>query len=143
MNGKGNQRLTDPAFNHSSYVSPDFKYFVDVAQTHDTPPVVRLMDIKGKELSVLFESDLIKFNELGMKKAELFTFKAADGVTDLHGMLFFPSNFDPSKKYPLLVSVYAGPETNGARETFSLPSALSEFGFLIASFDSRSAAGTR
>ena len=141
LNGKGNQRLTDPAFNHSSYVSPDFKYFVDVAQTHDTPPVVRLMDIKGKVLSVLFESDLIKFNELGMKKAELFTFKAADGVTDLHGMLFFPSNFDPSKKYPLLVSVYAGPETNGARETFSLPSALSEFGFLIASFDSRSAAG--
>lgn len=141
LNGKGDRRLTDPAFNHSSYVSPDFKYFVDISQTHDTPPVVRLMDIKGKLLSVVFESDLTKFNELGLKKAELFTFKAADGVTDLHGMLFFPSNFDPSKKYPLLVSVYGGPETNGARETFSLPSALSEFGFLIASFDSRSAAG--
>lgn len=141
LDGKGDQRLTDTSFNHTSYVSPDFKYFVDIAQTHDIPPVVCLMDINGKALSVLFESDLTKFNELGLKKAELFTFKAADGITDLHGMLFFPSNFDPMKKYPLLVSVYGGPETNGARETFSRPNALAEFGFLIASFDSRSAAG--
>lgn len=141
LDGKGDKRLTDPAFNHSSYVSPDFKYFVDIAQTHNIPPVVRLMDIKGKALSVLFETDMTKFNELGLKKAELFTFKAADGVTDLHGMLFFPSNFNPSDKYPLLVSVYGGPETNGARETFALPNSLSEFGFIVASFDSRGAGG--
>jgi dipeptidyl-peptidase-4 len=56
-------------------------------------------------------------------------------------MLHFPSNFRPFKKYPLLVSVYAGPGTTGARETFTLPSALTEYGFLVATFDSRSANG--
>jgi dipeptidyl-peptidase-4 len=56
-------------------------------------------------------------------------------------LLHFPSNFDPTKKYPLLVTVYAGPATNGAREVFTTPSPLTEFGFLVASLDSRSAAG--
>jgi len=76
-----------------------------------------------------------------MKPVELFTFKAADGETDLHGMLHFPSNFRPYKKYPLLVSVYAGPSTTGARETFTMPNLLTEYGFLVATFDSRSASG--
>jgi dipeptidyl-peptidase-4 len=56
-------------------------------------------------------------------------------------MLHFPSNFKPFKKYPLLVSVYAGPGTVAARETFSLPNVLTEYGFLVAAFDSRSASG--
>src|SRR5207253_6291470 len=51
------------------------------------------------------------------------------------------SNFDPARKYPLLVSVYAGPATNGARETFTAPNAITEYGFLVATLDSRSAAG--
>jgi dipeptidyl-peptidase 4 len=76
-----------------------------------------------------------------LKKVELIRYKAADGVTDLYGLLHFPSNFDPSKKHPLLVSVYGGPETNGARETFATPMPLVEYGFLIATLDSRSAAG--
>ena len=50
----------------------------------------------------------------------MFTYKAADGKTTLHGLIRFPSNFDPSKKYPALVSVYGGPAaaSNCARETF-------------------------
>ncbi|MGB9836331.1 MAG: DPP IV N-terminal domain-containing protein [Candidatus Saccharicenans sp.] len=141
LQGKNDRRLTDPAFNHSVDISPDFKYFVDIAQTHDIPPVTRLFTTDGKFVAELAKSDLSKFEELGLKKAELFTFKAADGQTDLYGLLQFPSNFHPSKKYPLLVSVYAGPATNGARETFITPNPITEFGFLVASFDSRSAAG--
>jgi len=56
-------------------------------------------------------------------------------------MLHFPSNFRPYKKYPLLVSVYGGPETTGARENFTMPNLLTEYGFLYATFDSRSADG--
>ncbi|PKL84266.1 MAG: peptidase [Ignavibacteriae bacterium HGW-Ignavibacteriae-3] len=141
FDGKGDVKITNPAFNHSVNISPDYKYIVDISQTHDIPPFVNLRDIKGKEITNLFTSDETRFKELGLTKTELFTFKAADGVTDLHGMLSFPSNFDPSEKYPLLVSVYGGPETNGAREIFSAPNPLAEFGFVIASFDSRSAAG--
>src|SRR6185295_12051963 len=89
----------------------------------------------------LAESDMTKFHKLGLQPVELFQFKAADGITDLYGMLHFPSNFKPFKRYPLLVSVYAGPATTGARETFTLPNALTEYGFLLATFDSRSASG--
>jgi dipeptidyl-peptidase-4 len=141
LDGKGDKRLTDPAFNHSINLSPDGKHFVDTAQTHAIPPVTRVVDANGKVVQELSKSDMSGFEQRGMKRVEMFTYKAGDGVTDLHGMLHFPSNFDPSKKYPLLVSVYGGPETNGARETFTMPSALTEYGFLYVTLDSRSAAG--
>jgi dipeptidyl-peptidase-4 len=141
LDGKGDVRLTDPTFHHTVNLAPDGKHFIDIIQTHDAPPVTRLVDSQGHVLTELAKSDMTKFDSLGLKRVELLRFKAADGVTDLYGLLHRPSNFDPSRKYPLLVSVYAGPATNGARETFSLPNALTEYGFLVASFDSRSAAG--
>lgn len=141
LDGKGDIRLTDPAYNHRVNLSPNGKYFVDIAQSHDVAPFTQLVDIKGKVLAKLAESDLSKFNQLGLKKVEMFTYKSADGVTELHGMLHFPSNFDPSKKYPVICSVYGGPESNGASENFSTPKSMTEYGFLIATFDFRSAAG--
>src|SRR5262249_9334007 len=141
LDGQGDKRLTDPAFHHTVDVAPDGKHFIDVAQTHDSPPVTRLLDAEGTVVAELAQSDLTKFEQLGLKRVESIKFKAADGETELYGLLHHPSNFDPARKYPLLVSVYAGPGTNGARETFTLPSALAEYGFLVASFDSRSAGG--
>lgn len=141
LNGRGDRRLTDPAFHHTVSLSPDGKHFVDVAQTHDQAPVTWLRDANGKGLVELARSDLSRYEELGLRPVELFTFKAADGVTELHGMLHRPSNFDPNRKYPVLVSVYGGPATNGARETFTLPNPLTEYGFLVVTFDLRSAAG--
>ena len=141
LDGRNDQRLTDPQFNHTVDVAPDGEHFIDVAQTHDEPPGTRLVNADGKLVAELAKSDLTKFKKIGLKHVELFKFKAADGVTDLYGMLHFPSDFWPGRKYPLLVSVYAGPETVGARETFTLPNSLTEFGFLVATLDSRSASG--
>ncbi len=140
LDGKKDRRLTDPAFHHTITMSPNGRYFVDVAQTHDVPPVTRLMDAAGRPVAELAATDLTKFHALGLKKTELFTFKAADGVTDLFGTLSFPSDFDPNRRYPLLVSVYAGPGTNGAGETFATAN-LTEYGFLVASLDTRGAGG--
>lgn len=137
LDGKGDIRLTDPAFSHSVTISPDNKYFIDVAQTHDVAPFTQLVDMKGKVIEVLAKSDMTKFDELKLKKVELITFKSADGKYELHGMLHFPSNFDPNKKYPVLVSVYGGPGTNAASERFSTPNPTAEYGFILASFDSR------
>jgi dipeptidyl-peptidase-4 len=141
LDGKGDWRLTDPAFNHVVDVAPDGKHFIDVIQTHDSPPQTRLVDADGKVVTELAKSDTSRFEKLGLKRVEMFKFKAADGQTQLDGMLHFPSNFDPSRKYPLLLSVYGGPATNGARETFTLPNPLTEYGFLVATLDARSAAG--
>ncbi|HZF40403.1 MAG TPA: prolyl oligopeptidase family serine peptidase, partial [Blastocatellia bacterium] len=141
LDGKGDKRLTDPAFNHMVDIAPDGKHFIDVAQTHDSPPATRLVDAEGRVVEELAQSDATRFDQLGLKRVELIKYKASDGATDLHGLLHFPSNFDPNKKYPLLVRVYAGPATNAARETFTLPDALTEYGFLVAALDSRSAGG--
>ena len=141
LDGRSHRRLTDPASHHTVDFAPDGQHFIDIAQTHDQPPTTTLRDADGQFVAELARSELSKFKQLGLKPVELLKFKAADGATDLYGLLHFPSNFQPHKKYPLLVSVYAGPGTTGARETFTLPSTLTELGFLVASFDSRSASG--
>ncbi|MBA3948844.1 MAG: DPP IV N-terminal domain-containing protein, partial [Acidobacteria bacterium] len=160
LDGRNNVRLTDPAFHHTvgtcmtssagrlpanCGISPDSKYFVDVYQTHDTPPAARVVDAKNgrvvAEVAPGGKSDTTKWDALGLKKAELFTYKAADGVTTLYGLIQFPSNFDPSKTYPTLVSVYGGPESTNTRETFVTPSALTEYGFLVVNVESRAAPG--
>ncbi len=141
LDGSDNRRLTNPAFNHTINFAPDGRNFVDVAQTHDSPPVAHVMDAEGAALAELSRCDLVQFKKQGLRPVELLEFKAADGCTTLYGLLNFPSDFNPRKKYPLLVSVYAGPATSGARETFALPNAITELGFLVATFDSRSAPG--
>jgi dipeptidyl-peptidase-4 len=141
LDGTGDRRLTNPAYHHTVNVASNGRHFIDVQQTHDTPPVTRLLTTDGRTVGEIARTDDTRFHQLGLKPVELLTFKAADGTNDLYGLLHFPSNFRPTRKYPLLVSVYAGPATTGARETFTLPNALTELGFLVATFDSRSASG--
>ncbi len=141
LDGHNDVCLTDPAFHHTVNLAPDGKHFIDVVQTHDSPPATRLVNAEGKVVTELAKSDLTRFNKLGLKRVELLKFKAADGATDLYGMLHFPSDFKPNLRHPLLVSVYAGPATDGARETFTVPDKLTEYGFLVATLDSRSASG--
>jgi len=141
FDGTKDVRLTDPTYNHSVTISPDGKYFVDVAQTHKIAPFTTLVNAKGKKVADIAKSDTSEFDKLGLKNVEVFTFTSADGVTQLHGMLHFPSNFDPNKKYPLILANYGGPATNAFRETFTLPSSLTEYGFLIANIDGRNVRG--
>src|SRR5690606_24969466 len=141
LNGRGDRRLTDPAFNHTVSVSPDGKWFTDVAQTHATPPVTRLRDANGRERAVVAESDMSGVEELGIQPVEMFTYTSADGTTQLQGMINKPSNFDPTHRYPVLFSVYLGPGNTGARETYSLPHQYTEYGFIVVTIDTRAAAG--
>ena len=141
LDGSGDKRLTDPKLMHRVDVSPDGKFFVDVEQAHDKAPVSRLRDFDGKLVAEIAASDMAQFNALGLKPAELFTFTSADGKTQLFGQLQFPSNFDPANKYPMLVSVYGGPSSNGLSETFVNANPLSEYGFLVLKLDARTNAG--
>jgi len=141
FNGTKDTRLTDPKFNHSVSLAPNNKHFIDVSQTHNIAPFTNLMNTKGKKVSEIAKSDMSEFNKLGFKTVEVFTFTSADGETELHGMIHFPSNFDPTKKYPVLLSNYGGPATNAFRESFVYPSSLTEFGFLVLNIDGRNVKG--
>jgi dipeptidyl-peptidase-4 len=141
LDGRGDERLTDPTLHHAVTLSPDGEHFVDVAQTHDEPPTSVLRDMHGRQVAEIATSDMSNFEQLGFKRVEMFTFMAADSVTRLHGMLHRPSNFDASQSYPVLVSIYGGPRSSEASETFAMPHPLTEYGFLVVAMDSRSAGG--
>ena len=167
LDGKGDVRLSDPKFNHNVAacaagaaggqrgggggggaaapacgISTDNKYIVDVYQTHDQPPATQLVDAaNGKVVAQLATSDMTKFAQLGLRKVEMLTYKAGDGKTTLYGTISFPTNFDPTKKYPALASVYGGPGSAVTSEAFATPSATAEYGFLILQVSSRSAPG--
>jgi dipeptidyl-peptidase-4 len=116
---------------------------VDVYQSHNTPPASQLIDATGKVVAQLAASDLSRFDQLGLKKVEQFTYKAADGQTTLYGTIACPSNFDPARKYPTLVPVYGGPASgsNVPTENFAQPSSMTEYGFLVVNLSSRAAPG--
>ena len=144
LDGKGDRLLTDPAFTHQTEVSPDGKYFVDIAQTHDKAPVTTVVDVAtGKTIAELAKSDVSVMARNGVKNSEMFTYMAADGKTKLYGRLEFPSNFDPNKKYPTLMAVYGGPASgsNVPTENFTPSGAQTEYGFLLVSLSSRAAPG--
>jgi dipeptidyl-peptidase-4 len=141
LDGKNDVRLTDPKFTHTVTVSPDNKFIVDVYQTHKDAPASRLLDGAGKVLKELTASDMSKFAELKLRKSEQFTYLAADGKTTLYGMISFPAEFDPAKKYPSLASVYGGPGSAVTSETFATPNATANYGFLMLQLSSRSAPG--
>lgn len=141
LDGTKDVRLTNPAYHHNVILSPTGNHFIDIAQTHNIPPFMNLVDAKGKVVAEILKRDLNEFNELGFKTVETFEFTSADGETRLHGMIHFPSQFDPSKKYPLILSNYGGPGVNAFTETFRLPSAITEFGFLVVNIDGRNVGG--
>ncbi len=141
LDGTNDKRLTDPKFNHRVNLAPDGSCFVDTYETHDIPPAVRVVNSNGNVIKELASTDESKFKEMGLQKAELFTFTAADGKTICYGMLKKPSNFDPNKKYPLLISVYAGPESGMVDERFEMPDPITELGFCTAYFDGRGTSG--
>jgi len=144
LNGKNLRLLTDPKFHHSVNLAPDFTAFVDVQQTPDTPAKTVLQGIgksSVKALSTLAVADDTKFKELQLKPTEVFTFTADDGKTLLYGTLQKPSDFDPTKKYPVIVDVYGGPESGGMNPNFRTPSPLTELGFLVVNIAGRGTMG--
>ncbi len=141
FDGKGDSRLTDPKLSHSVSISPDGKFFTDNADSYEDVNLSTVRDRNGKLVAELSRGDLTKFQSLGLQKVERIKFKAADGTTDLYGYLQKPSDFDPAKKYPLLVSLYAGPDSGTREESYRAPQAICEMGFLIAWFDGRGTQG--
>jgi len=104
--------------------------------------VTRLIDANGSPVAELAKTDLSRFNELGIKKVELYAYKTSDGKATLHGIIHFPSNFDSAKKYPVLVSVYGGPAVqNSTSERFQVPSAMAEYGFIVLNVEARTNPG--
>ena len=140
LDGRNQQLLTPANADHDVTLSPDGSHFVDVYSTPDTPPAAELRDASGKLILAFEKADISRLIAAGWKPPQPVTVKARDGVTDLYGLMYKPTNLDPARKYPIVNHVYPGPQTGsvGAR-TFSPArgdaQALAELGFVVVEID--------
>jgi dipeptidyl aminopeptidase/acylaminoacyl peptidase len=109
--GQHFSRLTDGSGEHEISLSPSRQFFLDTHSTVDQPPRVELRSADGKLVRTLAEANIDALRELQWRAPEEFVVKAADGKTDLYGVLYKPYDFDPHKKYPLIENIYGGPQT--------------------------------
>ncbi|TAM05292.1 MAG: S9 family peptidase, partial [Rhodanobacter sp.] len=133
--------LTPEAADHTITLSPDGQHFVDAYSTPTMPPVTLLRRANdGHTLATVARADLSRLRAAGWVPPIPFTVKARDGRTDLYGLMFKPTNFDASKKSPIIDYVYPGPQTGSVRGRSFLASrsdhqAMAELGFIVVALD--------
>jgi dipeptidyl aminopeptidase/acylaminoacyl peptidase len=136
FDGKHFTVLTPEAGNHEITLSPSKSYFIDSYSKPDLPPVTVFRDMKGKLITEIEKADVSRLRATGWKPVTPITVKAADGKTDLYGLLFTPTNLDPNKKYPVVDYIYPGPQ-GGSVGSWSFSAskgdnqALAELGFVV------------
>jgi hypothetical protein len=137
FDGSGLTALTEADANHSVTFSPDMNYYVDTYSRVNLAPVSELRRSEdGKVLLELEKGDISELLAAGWRPPEVFTSLGRDGKTGIWGVIHLPFNFDPSKKYPVIESIYAGPQGSFVPKTFSVNvQALTELGFIVAQID--------
>ena len=131
----GAMTLLNPgSASHSIAMNDKATFFVDNSSRVDMAPVSVLYDTMGNKLMDLERTDVSALLEAGFRYPEPFAVKADDGVTDLYGTMYKPFDFDPAKRYPIILYVYPGPQTESVTKTFSPRSAnvaLANVGFIV------------
>ena len=141
LDGKNQKLLTPEKMNHEIDMSPSGETFVDTYSNLDTPKTVVVRDSSGKVLQQLAKQDISALLNSGWKPPMSITVKARDGKTDLWGILWRPTTFDATKKYPLVDYVYPGPQDGGCSGVHSFNTsrgdnqALAELGFVVVCID--------
>jgi dipeptidyl aminopeptidase/acylaminoacyl peptidase len=140
LDGSGLRMLNAGNFDHRTSFSESNRFFVDNYSRVDTVPASSLMDADGKTLVELATADFSKLIEAGYHFPERYSVKAADGVTDLYGVMYKPFDFDSTKSYPIVEYVYPGPQTEAVAKSFSTAryeTALAQFGMIVVTVGNR------
>ena len=140
LNGKNVVSLTPDDGHHSIQLSPSGRYLIDTYSKPDLPPVVSLRDANGKLLMSLEKADISKLVATGWKPPIPIKLKGRDGKTDIYGLMYRPTNFDSTKKYPIINNAYPGPQSGstGGRSFAAARGdrqALAELGFIVVTID--------
>lgn len=136
FDGKNLRLLTPENANHTVYINDRYTLIVDNFSRIDTVPQTSVRRIDGKLITMLERTDLTDLMAYGWRFPEQVRSKAADGVTDLYGIMWKPFDFDPTKKYPVISQVYPGPFTDTVWGSFTLNDkyaneALAQRGFIV------------
>jgi dipeptidyl aminopeptidase/acylaminoacyl peptidase len=147
LDGKSPQvSLTPDDGDHDMQLSPSGKFIVDTYSRADAPPIVNVRDGSSKVVMEVEKADISRLLATGWKPPIRITMKAADGKTDIYGLMFVPTTLDPTKKYPIINNAYPGPQSGsvGSR-SFTMArgdrQALAELGFVVVTIDGRGTPG--
>jgi dipeptidyl-peptidase-4 len=141
LDGKGFVSLTPDNGTHTAQISPDGKYIIDTFSQPDVAPETVLRDgATGALIMPLEKADISRLLKTGWKPPMQIKMTAADGKTDIYGLLFRPTDFDPNRKYPIINQAYPGPQSGsvGSRAFTAARGdrqALAELGFVVVSID--------
>lgn len=143
LDGSGMERLTKDAGSHTLDLSPDGRFLVDRFSTPNAPPAARLLDSRGTQLATI-DSPPNHLADYALGEREYVDVKAPDGAT-LYAQLLKPPDFNPRKKYPVIVDVYGGPHVQLVQKQWDPNSLyeqlLAENGFLVWTLDNRGSWG--
>ena len=129
--------LTREDADHAVKFPDQGDYFLDSYSTISEAPITVIRSIKdGAVLQELGRTDLARAKKAGWRAPEMITVKARDKTTELYGLLYKPSDFDPNKRYPVINYIYPGPQTGSVRSFGFMPAqgdnqALAELGFIV------------
>lgn len=141
LDGSGLQLVTEGDYFHNVRIDDNAQYIVNNYSRVNTIPCTDLLDNTGRKIMKLEESDFSQLLAAGYKFPEPFKVKAADGVTDLYGVMYKPFNFDSTKVYPIIDYVYPGPQVEATVYPFSRMSVrtdrLAQAGFIVVSVGNR------
>lgn len=143
FDGKGLTLLTPDLGNHQVSFSPDFKYFIDVYSQPNVTSVTVLRDLSGKKMEELGKTDVSRLQAKGWKAPDVVKLLAADGKTDIYGLVFTPTKIEAAKKYPVVDYIYPGPQ-GGSVGSWSFSAsrsdhqALAELGFIVVAIEGTS-----
>ena len=141
LDGSGLRQLTKGDYFHQVEIDDDARFAVDNYSRVNTVPMAVLLDNNGNKVMDIQESDFSQLFANGYKFPELFTVKAADGVTDLYGVMYKPFDFDSTKVYPIVDYVYPGPQVEAVYYPFTRMSVrtdrLAQAGFIVISVGQR------
>ncbi len=139
FDGSGLIKLTEGNGNHNVSFSPNKQFFVDTWSRVDLPPISVLRRTSdGKKIRDIEKADISELEKTDWVKPEVFNTKGRDGVTDIWGIIIRPTNFDQSKKYPVIEYIYAGPHSSHVPKTFrayNSMQAMAELGFILVQID--------
>jgi dipeptidyl aminopeptidase/acylaminoacyl peptidase len=139
FDGTGLVALTEGNGSHTIQYSPDQKYIIDTYSRVDMAPVHELRRVSdGKLVCKLEEADISELKASGWQAPEVFVAKGRDGKTDIWGIIARPKDFDPSKKYPVIEYIYAGPHSSYVPKSFrpTRPWAdMTDLGFIVVQMD--------
>ncbi len=139
LDGSGLVILTEGDGQHSVEFAPDNETLIDTWSRVDLPPQVELRRVSdGSLLCSLEQGDWQELLQTGWKPPERFVAPGRDGTTEIYGVIWRPSNFDASRRYPVIENIYAGPQSAYVPKAFRPffgQQAIAELGFIVVQID--------